>query len=87
MAVPEGRRLTPLLHLRSWLVAASIVEGAIFRLLWKGGRVRDAQLSDHAVARIVQTRALAGGLDPERYAGDSLRSGFITSAARAGADV
>jgi len=101
VAVPEGRRLTPLAHLRAWLAAASIAEGPLFRPLWKGGphprlagaspagggRVRDARLSGHAVARIVQARAAAAGLDPARYAGHSLRAGFVTAAARAGADV
>ncbi len=122
VAVPEGRRLTPLAHLRAWLEAAGITEGAVFRPLWKGGgrqgssgeaagkptggdgrhgsagpadgeptklhrRVRDARLSDHAVARIVQARAATAGLDPTCYAGHSLRAGFVTAAARAGADV
>jgi len=122
VAVPEGRRLTPLAHLRAWLEAAGITEGPVFRPLWKGGgrqgssggavekptgrggqqgsidpadgepttlhwRVRDARLSNHAVARIVQARAAAAGLDPARYAGHSLRAGFVTAAARAGADV
>ena len=87
VAVPEGRRLTPLAHLRAWLDAAGITEGPVFRPLWKGGRVRPARLSDHAVARIVQARALAAGLDPARYAGHSLRAGFVTAAARNGADV
>jgi len=122
VAVPEGRRLTPLAHLRAWLEAAGITEGAVFRPLWKGGgrqgssgeaagkltgvvgrhgsaepadgeptklhrRVRDARLSDHAVARIVQARPATAGLDPTRYAGHSLRAGFVTAAARAGADV
>ncbi len=105
VAVPEGRRLTPLAHLRAWLAAAGITEGAVFRPLWKGGgrqgssgfangeptrlhrRVRDVRLSDHAVARIVQARAAAAGLDPARYAGHSLRAGFVTAAARAGTDV
>jgi len=87
VAVPEGRRLTPLAHLRAWLEAAAITEGPVFRPLWKGNRARDARLSDHAVARIVQARAAAAGLDPTRYAGHSLRAGFVTAAARAGADV
>ncbi len=87
VAVPEGRRLTPLAHLRAWLAAAAITEGAVFRPLWKGNRTRDARLSNHAVARIVQARALAAGLDPTRYGGHSLRAGFVTAAARAGADV
>ena len=87
VAVPEGRRLTPLLHLRAWLASAGITEGPVFRPLWKGGRLRDARLSDHAVARIVQARALAAGLDPALYAGHSLRAGFVTAAARAGAEI
>ena len=87
VAVPEGRRLTPLAHLRAWLEAAGISEGPVFRPLWKGGRVRPARLSDHAVARIVQARAAAAGLDPARYAGHSLRAGFVTEAARNGADI
>lgn len=88
VAVPEGRRLQPLLHLRAWLEAASIVEGPVFRPLWKGGkRARAGPLSGDAVARIIQARAKAAGLDPTRYAGHSLRAGFVTAAARAGADV
>ena len=88
MAVPEGRRLRPVAHLRAWLAASGIERGPLFRPLWKGSRrVRDARLSDHAVARIVQARAEAAGLDPRRFAGHSLRAGFVTAAARAGADV
>lgn len=87
VAVPEGRRLKPVAHLKTWLEAAAITEGPVFRPFWKGGRVRSARLSDHAVARIVQARAAAAGLDPARYAGHSLRAGFVTAAARAGADV
>jgi len=121
VAVPEGRRLTPVAHLRAWLAAAGITESPVFRPLWKGGgrpwsagsaggspagegsrpasagnvrgrsrrgnRVRDARLSGHAVARIVQVRALAAGLDPTRHFGHSLRAGFVTAAARAGADL
>jgi integrase len=87
VAVPEGRRLTPLLHLRAWLAFSGLTEGPVFRPLWKGGRLRDARLSDHAVARIVQARAAAAGLDRTQYAGHSLRAGFVTAAARAGADI
>ena len=41
--------------------------------------------SDRAVARAVQRAARAAGLDPNRYAGHSLRAGLATSAAAAGA--
>ena len=87
VAVPEGRRLTPLAHLRRWMAVAGIVEGPIFRPIWRSGRVRDARLSDHAVACIIKARALSAGLDPARYAGHSLRAGFVTEAARNGADI
>ena len=51
-------------------------------------RVQPRQLSDRGVkvvARIVKRRAAAVGLDPERYAGHSLRAGLATSAAAGGA--
>ena len=47
--------------------------------------MQNGRLSDKAVARIVKRRAAAVGLDPERYAGHSLRAGLATSAAAAGA--
>jgi len=40
-----------------------------------------ARFSDRSVARIVQRAASAAGLDPSRYGGHSLRSGFMTTAA------
>ncbi len=42
------------------------------------------RLSPVDVARAVKAAVEAAGYDPEEYAGHSLRSGFITSAARAG---
>ena len=44
-------------------------------------------LSDHTVARILQARVQAAGFDPARYGRHSLRAGFVSAAARAGADV
>ena len=44
-------------------------------------------MSDRAVARVVQARAAAAGYDPTRFAGHSLRAGFIVAGARAGASV
>jgi len=39
------------------------------------------------VALIVKAHAKAAGLDAREFAGHSLRAGFLTSAAEAGADV
>ena len=77
VAVPEGRTLTPLAHLRAWLAASGITAGPIFRPLWKGGgRVRYTGLSGHAVARILQARVQAVGLDPARYGGAQSAGGL-----------
>ncbi len=43
-------------------------------------------ISDKGVALIIKKYALWVGLDPNKYAGHSLRSGFATSAAEAGAE-
>ena len=43
-------------------------------------------ISDKGVALIIKKYALLAGLDPNKYAGHSLRSGFATSAAEAGAE-
>jgi site-specific recombinase XerD len=88
IAVPEGRRLRPVALVEAWLAAAGILEGAVFRRLSKDGtRVLATAMSDRAVARVVQRRVAAAGYDPAAFAGHSLRAGFLTSAARAGASV
>ena len=48
------------------------------------GLAHGADLADPPAGGSVGPHA---GLDPERYAGHSLRAGFVTAAARAGADV
>ncbi|MEA9557608.1 tyrosine-type recombinase/integrase [Xanthomonas nasturtii] len=67
--------------LATWLTAADITEGPLFRRLW-GERVGPA-LSPKAVAAIVQRRALQAGLTGD-FGGHSLRSGFITEGGRQG---
>jgi hypothetical protein len=41
-------------------------------------------LTGHGIAQIIKRWAPAAGLDPKRVSGHSPRSGFITSAAKAG---
>jgi site-specific recombinase XerD len=54
----------------------------------KGGKaVEAARLSDRSVANIVKAFAHAMGLDSAIFSGHSLRSGFVTSALQAGADM
>jgi integrase len=72
--------------LEAWTELAGIAAGALFRSVNRHGQVRADRLSDRDVARIVKRRAEAAGIDPTNHAGHSLRAGFITSAAEAGAD-
>jgi len=74
----------PVRTLRAWLDAAGIAAGPVFRAVDKGGRVSAERLSDRAVALIVKAAAERAGLEPEAYAGHSLRAGLATAAARAG---
>lgn len=67
--------------LASWLDASGIIEGAIFRRLWKK-RIGPA-LSPAAVGEIVQRRARLAGLEGN-FGGHSLRSGFVTEAGKQG---
>jgi integrase len=67
--------------LATWLARSGLVDGPIFRRLWKN-RLGPG-LSPAAVAQIVQRRAAAAGLEG-RFGGHSLRSGFVTEGARQG---
>jgi site-specific recombinase XerD len=73
----------PVRSLRAWLGVAVIARGPIFRPVDRHGNVADTRLTDQSVALIVKRRAKAAGLDPEKYAGHSLRSGLATAAAMA----
>jgi len=88
IALPAGRRLKPVQHLDAWLARAAIAEGPLFRRLSQcGARVLAERMSDRSVAEVVKARAKRAGLDPGAFAGHSLRAGFLTSAARAGASI
>lgn len=85
VAIPYARgAICPVLALQEWLEAAEIKDGPVFRPVNRHGVVADVALSAQAVALVVKARAKAVGLDPERYAGHSLRSGLVTSAAQLG---
>lgn len=85
--VADGPRTRVKAALEAWLTAAGITEGPIFRPVSKGGKVLCSRLSDRSVAIVVKHRAALAGLDPAKFSGHSLRRGWITSAAEAGADV
>jgi site-specific recombinase XerD len=72
---------------KNWLQATSITEGPLFRSVTKGGSVGNSRLTDKSVAGIIKTYARRLGLNEADFSGHSLRSGFLTSAARRGASV
>ena len=75
-AIPyfDNIHFCPVKALNKWVVEAEIKEGKIFNI------------SDKSVALIIKKYAKYAGLDAQRYAGHSLRSGFATSTAESGAE-
>jgi site-specific recombinase XerD len=87
VAIAPGTTDCPALALLSWLSAAGIAEGAVFRSINRAGKVSRTRLSDRSVANIVKTYAGRVGLDARTFSAHSLRSGFLTSAAANGASI
>jgi site-specific recombinase XerD len=87
IAIVRGSVACPVEALKAWLNTAAITEGAIFRRESKGGKVLTNRLTAQSVALMVKAYAERAGLDPRSFSGHSLRSGFLTSAARRGASV
>ncbi len=75
-------RYCPVAALDTWRARAAVTDGPLFRRISRGDHVRATALSAQSVALIVKKYAAQVGLDPTQFAGHSLRSGFLTSAAR-----
>ena len=75
-AIPYFNNLEfcPVIKLKDWINYNNIKNGKIF------------SISDKSVALILKKYALMAGLNPNKYGGHSLRSGFATSAAESGAE-
>jgi site-specific recombinase XerD len=70
----------------AWRTAAALTDGPLFRpVSMIDGSLGAGRLTARNVARLVQRAAGLAGLDAAAYGGHSLRAGFATSAARAGA--
>ena len=70
---------------QDWIRRIAITDGPVFRSVDRHGNVGNRALDGGSVARIVKRAASRAGLDPSAYSGHSLRAGFATQAARAGA--
>ena len=87
VGIYNGVKLRPVTAVKAWLEAAGIKEGPLFPQIRKGGKVTTVALLDGSIASIVKHYATLAGFDAAEFAGHSLRSGFLTSAAEAGADL
>ena len=88
VAIIRGRSACPVEAVKDWLEAAEITKGPVFRGLFKGGkRIRASAISDKAIYDLVKKYAAKAGLDAADFGAHSLRSGFLTSAAEAGASI
>lgn len=83
----ENAALCPAIALDQWLVASGIVEGSLFRAVDRWGHMSAERLEAKAYVRAIKRYASAAGLDATRLAGHSLRSGFVTTAAKEGKSV
>ena len=75
-AIPyfDNKSFCPVLALKHWINNSEIKSGKLF------------VISDKSVALIIKKYVSLAGLDPNKYSGHSLRSGFATSTAESGAE-
>ncbi len=64
----------PVINLKKWMNLSNTTSGRIF------------PISDKSVVLLIKKYASEAGLNPKKYAGHSLRSGFATSTAESGAE-
>lgn len=74
----QNADLCPLRAMRSWLDAAQLTSGPIFRPFNRWGELRSTRLSDRSVANSIKHYIEAAGLPPDDYSGHSARSGLIS---------
>lgn len=80
-----SQRLKIVEALRDYMTIGGVSEGALFRPITKGGKLRNQFITDQSVADIVKRYTLAAGFNPDEFGGHSLRSGFVTTALEGGA--
>ena len=82
----ENYLYCPVKNLKNWLNVSKIKKGPVFLRFSKGSNLTNIRLTDQSVALIVKDYLDKAGIDNKNYSGHSLRSGFATSAAEAGAE-
>ena len=76
----------PVTNLKNWLKISKIKTGPVFRRFAKGSALTKNRLTDQSVVLIIKDCLKVAGIENDNFSGHSLRSGFATVAAEAGAD-
>ena len=82
----DNPKYCPVISLKNWINISKIHSGSLFRRFLKGSRLSGNRLTDQTVALLIKEYLKIAGIDSKNYSGHSLRSGFATSAAEAGAE-
>jgi site-specific recombinase XerD len=82
----DNLKYCPVVSLKKWISISKINSGSLFRRFLKGSKLSQKRLTDQTVALLIKEYLQLAGIDSKNYSGHSLRSGFATSAAEAGAE-
>ena len=82
----ENYLYCPVKNLKNWINISKIKKGPVFVRFSKGSKLTGLRLTDQSVALIIKDCIKKTGINSNNYSGHSLRSGFATSAAEAGAE-
>jgi site-specific recombinase XerD len=82
----DNSQYCPVLSIQKWIKISKINSGALFRRFTKGSNLSEKRLTDQTVALLIKEYLDLAGIDSKNYSGHSLRSGFATTAAEAGAE-
>ena len=82
----DNKLYCPVTTVQRWLNISKIKKGPLFRRFIKGSKLSEDRLTDQTVALIIKQYLNSAGINSSNYSGHSLRSGFATSVAEAGAE-
>jgi len=82
----ENSQYCPVVSIQKWIEISKINSGALFRRFTKGSNLSEKRLTDQTVALLIKEYLDLAGIDSTNYSGHSLRSGFASAAAEAGAE-
>jgi integrase len=86
IGVPFGvdPQYCPVRMAQALIERCSLKAGPLFRSVTRGGVMKALRMTDRDIARAIQGAIAAAGYDGASFGGHSLRSGFATTAGRAG---